>query len=90
MPVLLSNASATGSAVEWPGGRGLFVLAGTVSGASVGVEYMGPDGSTWLPAHTALTAVGMALFELPPGRIRAAVSGGTPSGLFAAADWTKG
>lgn len=90
MTVLLSNASATGAEASWTGGRGLLVLAGTVGGATIRLQYLGPDGVTWLPAATDLTAVGMVAFDLPPGRIRAAVSGGSPSGLYARADHLKG
>ena len=92
MPVLLSNASATGSGVTWGGGRGVFSLAGTVSGATITLQYLGPDGSTWLAAGSAttLTGVGLGAFELPPGQVRALVAGGTPSGLYANADQSKG
>ena len=91
MPTLLDNASATGSAVTWGGGTGVFMLAGTVGGATVTLQVLGPDGVTWLPApnSTALTAVGCAFFVLPPGSIRADVSGGTPSGLYASAEQAK-
>lgn len=90
MPVLLSNASATGSAVQWGGGRGVVSLAGTVGGATITLQYLGPDETTWLTGATALTAVGLGTFELPPGRIRALVSGGAPSGLYCSADQSKG
>lgn len=88
MPTLLSNAAATGSAQGWKGGRGVFTLAGTVGGATITLQYLGPDGATWLTAAaaTTLTAVGVASFELPPGQIRAAVTGGAPSGLYAQAE----
>lgn len=91
MPTLLSNASATGSAVAWPGGKGAFSLAGTVGGATITLQYLGPDGSTWLAAAaaTTLTAVGLGVFELPNGQIRALVAGGSPSGLYATAEPIK-
>lgn len=84
---LLSNASATGSAAQWPGGKGSFVLAGTVSGATITLQTLGPDGSTWLTVSSAttLTAVGHANFDLGPGQIRCLVASGTPSGLYAKA-----
>jgi hypothetical protein len=90
MPVLLSNASATGTGTTWGGGRGVFSLAGTVGGATITLQYLGPDGTTWLTGATALTAIGLIAFELPPGQIRAAVSGGAPAGLYANADQSKG
>lgn len=85
MTTLLSNASATGSAVPWPGGKGGVMLAGTVGGATITLQILGPDGTTWLTGATALTAVGVGVFELPCGQIRALVAGGAPSGLYAVA-----
>lgn len=84
---LLSNASATGSGKNWPGGEGAFLVAGTFGGATVTLQVLGPDGSTWLDvgADAALTAAGAVGFTLPPGTIRAAVASGSPSGLYALA-----
>jgi hypothetical protein len=84
---LLSNASATGSDVTWPGGRGSFIVAGTFGGATVKLQLLGPDGSTYIDAgsYTTLTAAGIGNFDLPQGKIRANVSGGSPSGLYAVA-----
>jgi hypothetical protein len=89
MPVLLSNVAATGQPVQWDGGTGLFSLAGTVGGATITLQYLGPDGSTWLTGATALTAVGVVSTRLPPGRVRALVAGGAPSGLYANLDYMK-
>jgi hypothetical protein len=82
---LLINGSATGNAVIWPGGRGLFTVAGTFGGATVSLQYLGPDGTTWLTAgtYTTLTANGGGIFDLPEGQLRANVAGGTPSALYA-------
>lgn len=84
---LLSNASATGSAASWAGGEGAFVVVGTLSGATVTLQTLGPDGSTWVAVgdDAALDAAGACGFSLPPCQIRAAVSGGSPSGLYARA-----
>lgn len=93
---LLSNASATGSGVAWPGGKGVTTVAGTFGGASITMQYLGPDNTTWLdvkvlnPADgaqttVALTAAGAIGFMLPPGKIRAVVTGGAASGLYARA-----
>ena len=80
---LLNNASATGNAVAWPGGRGYFSVEGTIGGATVQLQAITPNG-TWLAAPVAgITAAGGQVFELPPGPIRASVSGGVPSALFA-------
>lgn len=81
---LLENGSATGSAMAWPGGKGRFVALGTFGGATVKLEFMGPDNSTWLTegSDTTVTAAGGGLFELPPCKVRANVAGGTPSALY--------
>lgn len=89
--ILLNNAAATGAAQRWPGGRGMFVLVGTIGGSSIAFEFQGPDSTTWLPvqdtagADVTLTAVGSAVFELPPCPVRATVTGGAPAGLYASA-----
>lgn len=83
--ILLSNASATGDPVEWPGGEGQVSLAGTVNGATVTLQALAADGSTYVAVgtDTTFTAVGMAGFKLTAGTmIRALVAGGTPSGLY--------
>lgn len=88
MATLLSNESATGSAAIWDGGVGVFSCVGTFGGATVTLQFLGPDGSTYLDVgtDTTLTANGAAGFVLPPGKIRASVSGGAPSALYAQAD----
>ena len=93
---LLADASATGQNVQWPGGRGTFsVPTGTFGGATVSLQWS-PDGANFLAAdqggttYVTLTAAGAGGFELPPGAIRADVSGGTPSGLYAYAQCNQG
>lgn len=88
MPQLLSNASATGSWAQWDGGVGVFSIVGTFGGATVTLQFLGPDGSTAVTvgSDTTLTAAGGGGFILPPARIRASVAGGPPSGLYAQAE----
>lgn len=88
MPQLLNNASANGASAQWGGGKGLFSAVATWGGGSVQLQYMGPDGSTWLNVGSAVTANGVQNFELPPGLIRAAVTAATAA--YAAAEQTKG
>lgn len=83
---LLANTAATGAQATWPGGMGLFdVVATAFAGASVTLQRLGPDGSTWLPVgpDTTLAANGQGIFTLPPGPIRAAISGGPPTAVYA-------
>lgn len=81
---LLSNESATGAAYNWPGGRGMFVADGTFAGATVKLEYKTPAGN-WVEAgsETTLTSAGGGIFEMGSVPIRAAISGGSPSGVYA-------
>jgi hypothetical protein len=85
---LLINASASGGKIFWPGGTGLFTCTGTFGGATVTLQYTGPDGSTLVTAgaNTTLTAAGNGVFYLPSCLLQATVTGGSPSGLNAAAD----
>lgn len=84
---LLNNASATGAGQNWRGGKGSFLVAGTFGGATVSLQVLGPDKTTWtdVGVDTTLTAGPGGNFELPPCQLRAAVSGGSPSGLYAKA-----
>lgn len=83
--LLLSNASAASAAKQWPGGRGTFTVVGTFAGATIALQKRGPDGSTWVDvgSGTTFTANGVGNFDLPPGEIRANVTGGPPSGVYA-------
>lgn len=79
---LLSNASATGSGVDWPGGRGMFFAEGTFGGGSVAIEQKTPNG-TWVPIYNtagsaiSASAAGGYAFEAPAGQIRAKVATAT-------------
>lgn len=92
---LIVNAATSGSAVAWPGGRGVFsVFAGTFAGATVKLQWS-LDNSNWLDVdqsgdtYVTKTAAGAGAFELPECWIKAVVSGGPPSGIYATAKSTK-
>lgn len=70
----------------WPGGKGVFSVIGTFDGGQVGLEYLGPDGLSYIPVPngTVTTNSGFA-FELPPAQIRASVSG-SATNIYAAAE----
>lgn len=89
--LLLNNATATGSPAIWGGGVGVFSAAGTFSGATVTLQHLLPDGTTWAATstETTLTSAGSGGFILPPAKIRALVSGGPPSGMYAQADQVR-
>lgn len=86
---LLSNASATGSAVAIRGGEYAFSVEGTVSGATIGLQMQSLNG-TWAtiqvfnasPVQTTALPYFQTQIDLPAGNVRAVVSGGTPSALY--------
>ena len=90
---LLSAASATGTAVDWPGGPGTFLLpTGTIGGATVTLQWSGDEGTTYHPidqggttfvTYTAVGAAAVGNFNVAPGKLRAAVASGSPSALNA-------
>lgn len=84
---LLSNGSATSAGMLWTGGRGTFMASGTFGGATISLQFLAPNGTTWLDAgtYTTLTAAGAGNFDLPQCKVRASVSGGTPSALYVSA-----
>lgn len=90
MPALLSNASSTGNSTAWNGGKGFLTAAGTFGGTSLQLQYLASDNTTWVPVGSAITAAGSAVVEMPPGRVRMAVTGGTPSGLYVAIEQIRG
>jgi hypothetical protein len=80
---LLSNASATGAAVPIKGGIYMFLVEGTVGGATLQLQIKSPNG-TFLNVGTGLTAAGVQTpIYLGAGDVRVLVAGGAPSALFA-------
>lgn len=82
--VMLSNASATGSAIDLFPNDYCWAVDGTFSGATVSLGMLSPDGSSYLTVDgTALTAEGAVIVTMPLGTYKAQVSGGPPSGIYA-------
>lgn len=87
---LLSNGSATGSAVPVKGGEYLLQAEGTLAGATLSLQIKTPNG-TWSPvlifagSAVAFTTVpnSQTGIDLPAGDVRVALVGGTPSAIFA-------
>ncbi len=82
--IVIMSASAVSSAqVEWPGGIGVFAASGTFNGATISLQFVGPDGTTLITAGTAttLTAAGAGVFYLPRCLIQATITsaGGSTS-----------
>jgi hypothetical protein len=81
---LLDNASATGDAMQVAGGTYVVSADGTFGGATLQLQLRSPDGTSWLTiADAVLTAEGSYVIDLGDGEIRMAVTGGTPSALYA-------
>lgn len=86
---VLSNATTTGSPVVLPVcGYYQFSVTATFSGATVKLQIMSRDNTSYVDvASSSLTAAGTVLVALPAGQlIRAAVTGGPPSAVYAALD----
>ena len=86
--LLPANSAASGAQVRWPGGMGVFAVVGTWGGATVTLQFVGPDGATLIAAGTSttLTANGAGMFYLPAGKIQATVTGaGVTTSLIATA-----
>lgn len=88
----LSNGSATTTAKFWNGGPGVFACVGTFGGATVTLQGLAPDGTTWIAVNSsaALTSNGAVAFTWPSGSLRVLVSGGAPSALYARAAFSEG
>lgn len=85
-----TNLSATGNAVAIPGGEYMFMVDGTVSGATISLQIQMPNG-TWADVQVFTGAVvkftalpgNQTGIDLPAGLVRMAAAGGTPTGLNA-------
>lgn len=67
---LFSNIGATTAAFSLLGGKYAIAAAATGSG-TMGLQILGPDGSTFIAAHTAFAAVtGYIVVDLPPGQYK--------------------
>jgi hypothetical protein len=76
---LFSNIAATTASFGLDGGYYMVAAVATFGGGSVELQALGPDGSTWLSAPTALklTAAGMIAGYLPDGIYRFAIATAT-------------
>lgn len=74
---LLNNSNSSGTQQMWPGGIGVFACVGTWNGATVSLQFLGPDGATMViaGAATTLTANGAGVFYLPRGLVQAVITG---------------
>ena len=64
--------SAIQSAAQWPGGAGVLVAVSTLWNSNTAtLNFLGPDGSTYIALSTTATANGVGTsFSLPTGKIK--------------------
>ena len=87
---LLSNGSASGSGVPVKGGEYIVYFDGTLSGATVSLQTQAPNG-TWMdvevytanPVRYTSTPRSQTGIDLPACNVRCALTGGSPSGVYA-------
>jgi hypothetical protein len=87
---LAAAASATGASVSIRGGEYLFIVDGTVSGATISLQIQAPSGA-WADVQVFTGSVvkfttlpgSQTGVDLPACNVRMAATGGTPSGLNA-------
>ena len=88
---LLSNGSATGAAVPIFGGMYIFTVEGNATGATASLQMQTANG-TWVnvnaigstsPISSSTLPYMATQIYLPPCNVRVALTGGTPSAIFA-------
>jgi hypothetical protein len=78
---LLSNASATGSWVDFPGGKAGLAIMGTLA-TTTKLQMLGQDGSTAIDVAT-ISAAGYTSYDLPRGQYRISLASGSPANIYA-------
>lgn len=93
--VLLAAATAAGAGTPFTcqlPGRYCFAAAGTFDGAMVGLEMLGPDGSTWIAVKDEAGAIAFTVADacavlLPAGKYRGTItSPGAATSIYARLD----
>lgn len=89
--VLASNATATGSDIQIPGGEYMFLANGTIGGSTISLQIKLPDNSyadvKSLNGNAVISSTilpfAATYMDLPAGVVRVALTGGTPSAINA-------
>jgi hypothetical protein len=72
--VKFSNISATTAAFELRGGK-YAIFANATGSGTMGLQMLGPDGTTFIAVHTTFSAVaGFVVVDLPPGQYKFVVA----------------
>jgi hypothetical protein len=82
---LLKNASASGSFTDpLPGGKYLLVAEGSWGGAALTLQYKGPNDTAIAVANVSLSTNANVAVDVGDGaEVKAILTGGTPSGIYA-------
>jgi hypothetical protein len=77
---LVTNSTIVGP-VAWPGGTGVLVgVASAWNSAVYTLNYLGPDGATYIALSTTISANGVGTaFTLPAGTIKVTLASGPPT-----------
>lgn len=82
-----SNISATTTGFQLRGGKYAIFINATFGGGNVVLQRLHNDATTWIPCHTAITALttsGPTVVDLPLGQYRWAVT--TATAVYATVD----
>lgn len=83
------TADGQTTAIDWPGGRGVFVAWGTFGSGTVKLQQSPDAGTTYIDVdrsgdtYVTFTVNGQGGFELPPCKLRTSLSGSTAPILYA-------
>ena len=89
--LISANVAAAAQNVD-PGGTYQLAITGTLSGATLALQILGPDGSTYgnYPGLSLAALPVVANVDLPVGAMtRMTVTGGTPASLNATLSWIR-
>jgi hypothetical protein len=73
------------------GGLYQYLVSGTFSGATIKLQVLGPDGSTFIDVpNSSMTAAGALNVELPAGStVKSVITAGPPSGVNASLGYVR-
>jgi hypothetical protein len=80
--IKFSNIAATTPAFGLKGGKYGLTVTATFGAGNVQPQTLAQDGSTWVGVGSQITTNGTAIFDLPPGQYRIAIT--TATAVYAA------
>lgn len=91
LQLIAANVAQAAQGVD-PGGVYQLAITGTLGGATLAFQILGPDGTTYgtYPGLTLTALPVIANVEVPVGAsVRMTITGGTPSALNATLSWVR-